>query len=307
LEKEMNVWINGEFVDLDKATVNIFSHSFGRGSAIFEVFDIVLTEKGPAFFGLKQHIDRLFASAELMFMNLPIRREEIIDACIKTAIKNKVSEGAMKLFAYYPGIEFTSIPQNPQVAIAIFCMDFKTFGIRQADLSSPVDVGISSYRKYHPETVPVHAKAAGNYVNAYLAMMEMKQKGYEDVILLDVFGNVTEGATASLFFVKEGKVITAKLQRVLNGITRMAVIDVLKGIGTPVEETDIRREQISDVDEAFYSVSLAHIKPIKSIEGKDVGTECPGPVTSKIIDAMNAVYSGTSRESDTWLMYINGQ
>lgn len=301
----MNVWINGEFVDLDKANVNIFSHSFGRGSAIFEVFDIVSTQKGPAFFGLNQHIDRLFRSAELVYMNLPMSRDEIITACVKTAQKNNVTTGAAKLFAYYSGIEFTAIPQNPQVDIAIFCVDYKTFGISQEDLSAPVDVGISSYKKYHPDTVPIHAKVTGNYVNAYLALLEMKKKGYEDVIIVDVFGNVAEGATASLFFIKEGKIQTAKLNNVLNGITRMAVIEVVRDMGMQIEETDIKPDELYILDEAFYSVSLEHIKPIKSIDGKKLGSVCPGPITQKIIDAMNLLYSGNSEKSKHWLIYID--
>lgn len=303
----MKVWVNGEFVDLDRATVSIFSHSFSRGSAIFEVFDIVSTQKGPAFFGLDQHIDRLFKSAELVYMDLPMNRDEIISACVKTAQENNVCRGAAKLFAYYSGIEFTAIPQNPQVDIAVFCLDYNTFGIQQDDLSAPVDAGVSSYRKYHPDTVPIHAKVTGNYVNAYLAMMEMKKKGYEDVILVDVFGNVAEGATASLFFIKEDQVRTAKLNNVLNGITRMAVIEMVKDMGLPIAETDIKQKELYGMDEAFYSVSLAHIKPIKSIDGNMLGSVCPGKITLKIIGAMNHLYSGNSEKSEHWMVYINGQ
>jgi len=303
----MKVWLNGEFVDLEEANVSIFSHSFGRGSSVFEVFDIVSTEKGPAFFGLNQHIDRLFKSAELVYMNLPLNRDEIIKACIHTAKENNVSMGAAKLFAYYSGIEFTAVPQNPQVDIAIFCLDYNAFGIKQEDLSAPVDVGISSYKKYHPDTVPVHAKVAGNYVNAYLALMEVKKKGYEDVIIIDVFGNVAEGATSSLFMVKNGKIRTATLGNVLNGITRMAVIEAVKDMDMQIEETDIRSEELYDLDEAFYSVSLEHIKPIKSIEGKKIGSVCPGPITQKVIDVMNDLYSGNSEKSINWMIYINGQ
>jgi len=302
----MKVWFNGGFIDLGSATVNIFSHSFSRGSAIFEVFDIVPTQKGPAFFGLSQHIDRLFTSAELMVMDLPMSRDEIIAACIETAKENNVSHGAAKLFAYYSGIEFTALPQNPQVDIAIFCVDYQTFGIAQEDLSAPVDVGISSYKKYHPDTLPIHAKVTGGYANAYLAMMEMKKKGYGDVILVDVFGNVAEGATASLFFVKEGHIKTAPLANVLKGITRMAVMDVAKDLGITIEETDIKTEELYAMEEAFYSVSLEHIKPIQSIEGKRLGAACPGPMTRKITEAMNRLYSGETNRSREWLIYLTG-
>lgn len=301
----MKVWLNGEFVDLDKANVNIFSHSFSRGSAIFEVFDIVAAKKGPAFFGLNQHIDRLFKSAELICMDLPMSREEIVDVCLSTARENKVRNGAAKLFIYYPGIEFTAVPQNPQVEMAVFCVDYETFGIHQEDLSAPVHVGISSYKKYHSDTVPIQAKVTGNYVNAFLAMTEIRRKGYEDVIILDIFGNVTEGATASLFFVKDGKLRTARLANVLNGITRMVVLEVAADVGIPVEETDILSEELFNMDEAFYSVSLEHIKPIQSIEKHQLGSKCPGPITQKIMDGMKPIYSGESKRSEKWHVYID--
>ncbi len=300
----MKAWINGSFVGWDKANVSLLSHSFGRGSAVFEVFDIVAAERGPAFFCIEQHIDRLFTSAELVYMELPLTKEEFIDACVKTARENNITRGGTKLFCYYPGIEFTAYPQNPQVDVAIFCIDFEAFGISQEQLSAPVKVGITSYKKYHPETVPVHAKVCGNYVNPYLALMEMKKKGYDDVLTVDVKGNVAEGATSSAFFVKDGKLKTAKLDNVLLGITRMALIEVAKDMGIPVEEIDIRQEELQDMDEAFYSVSLIHLQPIIYIDGKAVGTSCPGPLTKKLTAAMEEVYSGRNKKFEKWLRYI---
>jgi branched-chain amino acid aminotransferase len=300
----MKAWLNGEFIGLDQANVNLLSHSFGRGSAIFEVFDIVSTVKGPAFFGLNEHIDRLFTSAELVYMDLPLTKDEIIDACVKTAIENNVSQGGTKLFAYYPGLEFTAYPQNQQVDIAIFCVDFAALNISQEQLAAPVKVGISSFRKYHPATVPVHAKICGNYVNSYLALMEVKKKGYDDVITIDVFGNVAEGATSSAFFVKNGKIRVPKLDNVLNGITRMAVLEVIRDIGIPLEVTDIPSKDLNNLDEAFYTVSLQHIQPIQSIEGRALGDCCPGPVTERIINAMNEIYSGKNKKYERWLKYI---
>ena len=300
----MKAWINGEFVGWDEANVSLLSHSFGRGSAIFEVFDIVSAKNGPAFFGINEHIDRLIKSAELIYMNLPLSKEEIIEACKNTARENDIRNGATKMFAYYPGLEFYAYPKNTEVNIAIFCADFAVLDINPEKLSTPVDVGITSYRKYHPDTVPIHAKVTGNYVNPYLSLMEMKEKGYEDIINIDVFGHVAEGATSSVFTVKDGKIRTAKLENVLNGITRMAVIETAKDIAIPIEETDIKQKELFDIDEAFYAVSLLRVQPIKSIDGQLLGSACPGPVTEKIIEAMNELYSGKSKRSEKWVTYI---
>jgi branched-chain amino acid aminotransferase len=300
----MKAWINGEFVDWDEANVSLLSHSFGRGSAIFEVLDIVNTPQGPAYFGLKEHIDRLFNSADYIFMKLPLTQEEVAAALYRTAMENGVTLGAAKLFAYFSVPEFTAIPQNPQVDVAIFCINFADIGIKQSDLSLPARVGISTFTKIHPSSVPVHAKVVGNYVNAYLAKMEVKQKGYDDVIMLDIEGFIAEGATANLFFVKDGTVVTPGLRNALPGVTRIAVLEALAEIGYPVEEADIRPEEIVDFDEAFYSGSLARIQPIRAIGGTDVGDDCPGPVTEKLAKKMQTVYEGNAETFEKWLTPI---
>jgi branched-chain amino acid aminotransferase len=300
----MKAWINGEFVGWDRATVPILSHSFGRGSAIFEVLNIVPTVKGPAFFGLREHIDRFFDSADLVYMRLPLSRDELFEACLKTARENGTKRGGCKFFAYYPAIEFTAVPQNPQVDVAIFCVDFDAFGINQAELSKPVSVGVSKYRKLHPDTMPVHAKVVGNYVNSYLSLAEARTRGFDDVILIDTFGKIAEGATSSAFFVKEGRLLVPPLDNVLRGITRVAVIEIAKELGTAVEVRAIDPRELDEIDEAFFTVSLQHIMPMKSIEGRAVGKSCPGPVTAKIIEAVEDVYSGKKDACTKWLTYI---
>jgi len=300
----MKAWINGDFVDWDKAEVSILSHSFGRGSAIFEVLDIVSTQKGPALFGLEDHINRFFNTAKLVFMDLPITKDKLASALIETAKKNNISYGAAKFFAYYPLIEFSVFPANPQIDIAIFCADFGLFGVKQEDLSAPVSAGVSSLRKLHPETTPVHAKVAGNYINAFLAKAEIIKKGYEDVIILDTSGYVAEGATSNIFFIKNGKIETPTLRNALPGITRKVAIEVIKDMGYPIKETDISPETLTSYEEAFYSGSLVKIQPVTSIEGKTLGSSCPGPITKAIMDKMEEVYSGKIKKYDKWLTSI---
>jgi branched-chain amino acid aminotransferase len=304
VEWKMKAWINGEFVGWDKANVSLLSHSFGRGSAIFEVLDIVPAKNGAAYFGLKEHIDRLFNSAKLIYMDIPLSKDEIAEAFIKTAKENSVKEGAAKLFCYFPSIEFSPIPKNPQVEIAVFCVDFAVFNIRQDVLSAPVSAGISVLKKLSPETVPVHAKVVGNYVNAYLAKMEVMKRGYEDVIMIDMKDSVAEGATSNVFFIRDGSMKTPLLDNALPGITRMAVMEVMEDAGIKVEETIIRSDEIPSFDEGFYAGSLVKIQPIQSIEKKMMGESCPGPVTIQVIEAMKKVYGGENKKFEKWLTYI---
>lgn len=300
----MKAWLNGEMVGWDKTTVPLLSHSFSRGSAIFEVVDIVNTVKGPALFGLDEHIERFFNSAALTFMELPLARETLKAAVVTTAKENSVKNGAAKFFAYYPLIEFAVTPSNPQVDVAIFCVDYDLFGVKQEVLSAPARAGISSFRKIHGGTVPVHAKVVGNYVNAFLAKMEVKKKGYDDVIMLDTAGFVAEGATSNIFFVSDKTVKTPTLTSALPGVTRRALIELIRDMGYVMAETDIRPEDLYEFDEAFYSGSIVKVQPIASIDGKDLKRPCPGPVTCAVKVRMNEAMRGEIEQYTKWLTLI---
>ncbi|MBN2223779.1 MAG: aminotransferase class IV [Deltaproteobacteria bacterium] len=300
----MKAWLNGEIVPWDRITVPLLSHSFSRGSAIFEVVDVVSTVRGPALFGLAEHIERFFNSATLTFMELPLTRRELIDAVISTARENGITNGIAKFFAFYPLVEPTVIPTDPRVDVAIFCMDYDFFGLKPEERSKPARVGISSFRKIHGGTVPVHAKVVGNYVNAFLAKMEVKKKGYDDVIMLDTAGFVAEGATSNVFFVSDNKVKTPTLTSALPGITRHALIELIRDMGYVMSETDIRPEQLHDFDEGFYSGSTVKVQPIVSIDGTDLKKPCPGPVTCAVKERMNQTVRGEIEQYIKWLTMI---
>jgi branched-chain amino acid aminotransferase len=300
----MKAWVNGEYKHWEDVTVPVLSHGFGRGSAVFEVVDVISTEKGPAFIGLKEHVDRFFNSAKLMYMALPLSREEIIAACIETARVNSLKSGMAKFFAYYPAVELDVIPYHQNVDVAVFCLDFGPPKPGYKSMSDPVAACISSFRKIHPESVPVHAKATGNYVGGYLAKMKAKEQGFDDVILLDTMGFVAEGATSNVFFVKDRKIKTPTLRSVLPGINRMALIDIMRDTEFAVQETDIRPHELFECDEAFYTSSVAGIRPIKSIDGVLLGNEGPGPVTQAVVEKISDVYSGKIEKFQYWLTRI---
>jgi len=300
----MKVWINGEFVNWEEAKVPILSHGFSRGSAIFEVVDIVDSEKGPAFFGLKEHMNRFFNSANYMYMDLPLSFEEMIQACLDTARKNCISHGAAKFFAYYSSVEYDVIPHDKTVDVAIFCIDFGKPKSEKMILPTPVTVSVSSYRKSHPESVPVHAKTTGNYVGGYLAKMKAKEQGFDDVIFLDTMGYVAEAATANVFFVKDNQIQTPTLRSVLPGINRMAILDILTDMENEVTEMDLHPRDLFACDEAFFTSSVVKVMPIKSIDGIAIGNKCPGPVTRSIAQKISDVFGGRVKKFEHWLSHI---
>ena len=300
----MKAWLDGQIVEESDTKVSLLSHSFSRGSAIFEVVDIVSTINGPALFGLKEHVDRFYNTAKLTYMDIPYDREQLIQSVVETAKVNRVQSGAAKFYAYYPNIELKIIPSNPTLSLTIFAIDFDEFGLKREELSAPITVGFSRHRKNHPESVPPHAKIVGNYVNSFLSTMEVKKRGYQEALLLDTMGFVAEGPSSNVFFVKNRKVMTPPLRAVLPGITRSAAIQALREMKYIVEEIDIRPDDILDCDEAFYTSSVAGIHPVRSLEGRKIGDVCPGPVTTVLTNKMKEISEGNLDAFNKWLTYI---
>jgi branched-chain amino acid aminotransferase len=298
----VKAWFNAHLIDFHETKVHLLSHSFSRASAIFEVLEIVATEKGPAFFCLDEHLERFIASASATYMHLPVSRDELKKALGETARANGIQKGIAKFYAYYPEIELSTIPSNRQVDIAIFCLGYDERGVAQEDLGKPVSLGISSFRKIDPQTTPVHAKVVGNYVNGYLAKIEVGKRGYDEALLLDTKGFIAEGPSSNIFFVKGSRVETPTLENVLPGITRAVLIEVLRDMGYQVSETHIRLEDLDQYHEAFLSGTTNHVQPIRSLEASDL--ICPGPVTSAIRNQMEMVRTGRIPDYQKWLSYI---
>ncbi len=300
----MIAWINGSLTPIHNAKVSLLSHSFSRGTAIFEVLEIVTNKNGTALLGLHQHCQRFFNSARAMHINIPYNENEIKEAIVTCAKANSVANGLVKFFAYFDDdIELTIIPHLPKVSLAIFCIDYAHLHINIEELSQPSRACISSYKKLDPYTVPVHAKVAGNYVNSYLAQMEAQQKGFTDAILVDTQGNIAEAATANIFFVRGQSLYTPTLRSIMPGITRMIVLDIAMHDSISVHECDIPADSIREYSEAFFSGSVNVIQPIESIN-EITFRPVPGAITHIIQDKVAAIIHGNHPLSDKYLYYF---
>lgn len=301
MANKIMAWLDGKFVDWMETRISPLSQSFSRASAVFDVMAVVPTKNGPALICLQQHVERFFSSAERTYMNIPFTREEIKDAIITTALTNSVRNGIVKFYAYYTDIDLG--PRPPEnVSVAIFCLDYSSLGLNPDGFSTPLSVGISQYRKLHPQTAAVHAKVVGNYVNGFLARTEVRKKGFDEALMLDTTGFVAEGPTSNIFLAKGNCVETPTKENVLPGITRRVVIDVLKDMGHTVKETHILPQDLCEYDEAFFSGTLRHVQPIAQIEDNDL--ICPGPITQALILRLRDVYSGTVERYKGLLTHI---
>ncbi len=300
----MEAWVNGEFKPWEEVTVPVLSFSMGRGVSIFEVLQVVETDDGPACLCLDEHVNRFFNSARLIKMELPLSKEEMAEAVLETCRRNDVTFGVVKWLAYFPAMDIFPVPSDKTVEVAVFAANFDHFGVDGATTDQPVNIGITRFRKLHPESVPLQAKVCGTYINAYLSKLDVLERGYQDVLQLGTDGLVAEGITHNIFFVKGETVVTPPLTNILEGTTRKLTVEVIKDLGIELIETDIRPEEIEGFDEAFFSSSIVRVQPIASIDGRKVGRTCPGPVTAKVMNRFAEVLTGRVEKFKNYLVLV---
>jgi len=302
--KDRKVYINGKFVEWDQANVHLMSHSFARGSAIFEVISFHKTERGPAVFRLDEHVNRLFGTGDLLFMELPLSKQATQEAVLETVKRNHLEKGFIKLVCYYGEIAFEVNPPKRTLDMCIVAVD-PSIDLEGLDLysSKPFSACISKWRKLHPETIPVEAKAAGNYLNSMVALQDAKRRGFDFGIMLDTEGFLAEASTESIFLVKDGVLMTPALGTILQGISRKSLLEAAGQIGIRTVEKRLRPEALLEADEAFMSCSPQKIVPLQRIENR-VLERVPGPVTSKLMALLPEIYSGKDMRFKDWLFPV---
>lgn len=298
------VYVNGDYVPWEKATVHIMSHSFGRGSAIFEVMSLHATASGPAIFRLQAHIRRLFKSAELLNMELPLSEQEFYEAVAGTVKRNDLQQGVIKIICYYPQLSVEILPPQQQLAAAIFAFDpqkdFERFGV---PFEQGVSAFISQWRKLDPQTVPIEAKASANYLNGMIARAEAKKNGFDYAVMLDTQGFIAEGGTESVFVVKDNRLLTPSAGTVLRSITRMSILEAAGAAGIACFEERLKPQLLFAADEIFFASTPFKVLPVKQINDRKLD-HIPGPVSRQIADLMAKIAEGSDARFKKWLYAV---
>lgn len=279
-------------------------HSFGRGSAIFEVLSVHEVDGGASLFRLDRHVDRLFRTAELLGMRLRQEPEEIHEACLEAVRRNGVSRGFVKVICYHSEIAFEILPPDVPLDVSVFVVD------PAADLGGlkfPFDRGASAcfsrWNKLDPRCVPVEAKAAANYLNGMMARSEARTRGYDNVIMLDSQGFVAEGGTESVFMVEGGVLMTPCAGTVLLSITRLSLLQAAEVLGLEAREVRIHPDRLLQADEIFFAGTPNKVLPVRRLEDRDIeGT--PGPLTRELFDVMARITSGGDERFRDWLFSV---
>jgi branched-chain amino acid aminotransferase len=298
------VFMDGDFVAWDNATVHIMCHSFGRGSAIFEVISFHDTDAGPVVFRLQEHIKRLFNTAALLDMELSLSPDEFCKAVVGTIRKNQLKQGFIKLICYYPQFSVEVIPPKEPLSVSIFTID--PAKDLEGDFSAVLSTTacISKWRKLDPQTVPIRAKAAANYLNGMVARLDAEKRGFKHAIMLDTQGFIAEGGTESVFWVKSGQLMTPFLGTVLESITRKSVLEAAQIEGVVVLEDRFLPELIYEAEEIFFASSPFKVLPARQVEDRAL-ENVPGPVTQKMAALMENIATGQDDRFKDWLYPVD--
>ena len=297
------IWFNGKMVNYADAKVHVLSHALHYGTAVFEGIRAYSTPKGPAIFRLDEHITRLLNSAKIYRFPVPYTKEQIMQACKDIISENGLEFGYIRPLIFLGEIGLgVHIPEGAKADVMVAAMPWGTY-LGEDALANGVKVGVSSWSRLAPNTIPTQAKAAGNYLSSVLISNEAAQNGYAEAIALDTDGFISEGSGENVFFVKNGAIYTAPITNgLLPGITRDAILTLAKEVlHIPVYEEKLQREICYLADEAFFTGTAAEITPISSVDGIAVGAGKRGPITQKIQEAFFDIVHSKGEDKWHWL------
>jgi branched-chain amino acid aminotransferase len=299
MEETNFIWMDGKLVPWKDAKIHVLTHSLHYGSAVFEGIRFYEAENHkPAIFRLKEHVARLFNSAKAFNMKVPFSHEQIEKAIIETVKINEIKSGYIRPLIYFGygkmGLGLAGAPVN----VSIACWPWGAYLGEK-----PVRVKISEFMRIHPKSSVMHAKISGHYENSILASEEIHAKGYDEALLLDFEGNIAEGPGENLFIVKDNKLITPQLGKILAGITRDSIIKIAKDQSIEVQEKILKPSEVYSADEAFFTGTAAEVTSIESVDDKKMKT-APGPITSKLKQIYSEAISGKIKKYESWLSYV---
>ncbi len=299
------IWFNGNFVEWKDANLHVLSHVVHYGSSVFEGIRCYKTKKGPAIFRLREHVQRLINSGKIYRMEIPFSVNELCKAIVETVKINNLEMCYIRPVAFRGYGELGVYPMNCPVETVIAAWPWGKY-LGEEAIEQGVDVGISSWRRMAPDTMPNMAKAGSNYMNSQLAKMESIVNGYDEGIMLDYQGMVSEGSGENIFVVLDGVLHTPPLSSsLLSGLTRNAIIILAREMGLEVREEQIPREMLYISEEVFLTGTAAEITPVRTIDKIQVGEGCRGELTKKLQEAFFAIVNGETKNDHGWLTYID--
>jgi branched-chain amino acid aminotransferase len=303
LKKTEKIWMDGKLVNWDDAMVHVLTHTLHYGLGAFEGIRCYKTEKGSAIFRLDEHVDRLFASAAIFMLEIPFSKAEIKAAIIKTVKANKLKECYIRPLVYIGYGAMGLYPKDNPIKVSIAAWPWGAY-LGDEGLEKGIRVKVSSFARHHIGSTMTMAKVCGYYVNSQIAKKEAITGGFDEALLLDTDGYVSEGSGENIFIVRNNVIITPPLHSILEGITRDSIIQIVKDLKLPLKEKRFTRDEVYISDEAFFTGTAAEITPIRELDGRKIGIGKRGKITGKLQKIFFDVVKGKNRKYESWLTRI---
>ncbi len=299
------IWMDGEFVDWDDATIHILNPSLHYGWGVFEGIRAYATDRGPAVFRLTEHIERLFRSAKIYLMEPEWSVEQIVKATKDLVRINEVESCYIRPLFYlgYGEMGLNPLPSATKASIAAW-----PWGAYLGDeaANKGVRAAVSSWQRIGANVIPPEGKGTGQYINSSLAKVQALKAGYDEAILLTAEGKIAEGTGENIFVVYGKKLITPPIvDGVLAGLTRDAVVTIARDEGYEVVESTLVRSNLYLADEAFFTGTAAEMVPLVEVDDRAVGKGVPGPVTKHLLELFRGALHGELDRYKTWNEYVN--
>lgn len=305
VDKLSKIWLDGELVAWDEARIPILTHSLHYGLGAFEGIRAYKRENGKSYvFRLREHIDRLFDTCRMVLLAPKFTRDQLMQACIDTLRANGLEEGYLRPVVFLgEGAMGIYAPNNP-VRTSVIAWKWGAY-LGDEALKSGIRAKISSFARHHINVSLAKAKMMGQYTNSVLAKREAKFGGYDEAILLDANGFVSEGSGENIFIVKKGVIHTPDLSSsILEGITRDTIITIAREMGLTVQEGRITRDQLWLADEVFFTGTAAEVTPVREVDNRPIGDGVVGPITKKLQTKFFDIVRGSDASHSEWLTAV---
>jgi branched-chain amino acid aminotransferase len=303
-DRDGKIWMDGALVDWRDAKIHVLTHTLHYGCGAFEGVRAYNTVQGTAIFRLREHTERLFNSAKILRMKIPFGFEQVAEAQREVVRANKLESCYIRPLTWIGSEKLGVSPKGNTIHLMIAAWAWGAY-LGDEGLARGIRVKTSSYTRHHVNITMTQAKATSNYSNSILANMEATDDGYDEALLLDASGFVSEGAGENVFVVKNGTVYTPDLSAgALNGITRNTVFAICQDLGLKLVEKRITRDEIYIADEAFFTGTAAEVTPIRELDRVEIGAGSRGPITEKIQAAFFDIVNGRNAKYAEWLTKV---
>jgi len=302
-DRDGKIWKDGHLIDWRDATLHVLTHSLHYGMAVFEGVRAYKTPQGTAIFRLKEHTQRLFNSAKIFQMQIPYDMDTIMAAQREVVKANKLESCYLRPLAWIGSEKMGVSARGNTIHVSIAAWPWGAY-LGEDGLARGIRVKTSSFTRHHVNVSMVRAKASGYYINSILANQEVTADGYDEALLLDTDGYVSEGAGENVFIVKAGKIYTPDLASCLDGITRDSVLTMARDLGIEVIEKRITRDEMYCADEAFFTGTAAEVTPIRELDNRTIGSGSRGPITEELQALFFDVVAGKAPQYNHWLTLV---